>query len=406
MAKVVSAAVAVAVAAGSGPVIGAATAAAGGDGRSAAAQATQLAQDDRAGAAGGDGLGEYSFVPGRTPKAHRAVLKVTVRGLPKGVRARVSVQRRTGDFGKTTKRGGARVMAKIASGAKHLFRYERSGHYLVRGAPVRVGADRYEAHAARVVVSKSHGVHAKVRYYHPDHEHHPLPGVNAPERGTVGVPLPEQPPVPGPTTAPSAGGSGPGSGGGSGGDAGEGVAAPDKPSVAFPITGRGSSRAGDPGQGQWPKCLLTWSFDPGPTLRYDKDPHFEMELLRGVFESMEKLTDYRFAEVNNGGDIKIIVADHLPAFQGVTPSGLTTVTPGAGDFKHALVRLNAHSLFHSDYVRTAEVRQNLYGHEIGHAVGLNHVGDADEIMAPTVPLEHGWASGDAGALREKKTTCS
>jgi hypothetical protein len=347
-------------------------------------------------AAGPEGGTEYSYLPGKGPKAHGAgVIKVVVKGLPRNRKVKVRIERRAADYSRLrlAKMRFVRT-ATVRAGKLHLFRYAtKAGHYYVTGRPISVKGTRFKAHRARVLVNREHGVRVRLRYYGKGHKHFPAPGVNtpAPETGTTPVPPPSQPPEP--TTGPTAPSSPPAS-------------SPPPPAIAYPSTSRGNASSFDRGQGAWRQCTITWSFDPGPTARLGGDPQTEVQLLRGILNSVAGTAGYRFREVAANAELTIQMVDTVAAIGGVVPSGVTLVgPPGGAPFTSATIKFNAGSLLGASVSRI-KVRQNLYAHEIGHALGLNHVTDPAQIMSPVVPNDFGWGAGDVAVLKAMPSTCS
>ena len=356
-----------------------------------------------------------SFPPKKVVRKHKSgVILVRVTGIPKTAKATVRVTRRTPHFKLPRKKSNRLEVVRRVKPyvGRHYAVNKKTGYFTINGRPVRANGTVYKTHTVRVWVNRHHGVRTKLRYYPTGHKHHPVPGVNAPTPGGKATPLP-QPSAsasPTPTPSPSASATPAPSASATPKPTPSSSATPTtspKPAIAFPNTGAGQPTEFSMGKGAWKQCKITWSFDPGPTAQLGADPNTELQLMRGVMNSIEKLANYQLSEVQSGGEIKIRMLDHLAGFPtGKAPAGITVPSPQTGaPFNSALISLNGGMLLGKTTNPGPDIRQNLYAHEIGHAFGLGHVTSPEQIMNATVPVAHGWGNGDLAGLAQMPSTC-
>ena len=148
-----------------------------------------------------------------------------------------------------------------------------------------------------------------------------------------------------------------------------------------------------------PSGEVTWSADltalPIDSMGGYDLTDFELEL-EAAFQAWEDVAAIDFTQVSSGGDVQVMVGTlREPEWVAVTEWNATD-QPGLEQFSSVSVTFDIEELWAPDTGDGFDV-QNFFAvaaHEIGHVIGLEHVGDASQLMFATTLGATSLQSGD------------
>jgi len=149
---------------------------------------------------------------------------------------------------------------------------------------------------------------------------------------------------------------------------------------AFTYQHKGSPVGWNPG------TRLTWSWVDGSAT--------DRAMVAGILRTVGQLTGLRFVQAKSGGQLKLRYG---------TPSGIRV-----GETMFATSYLSQHdcdvaTLAIVTFTKSSKTwsrtwRLNLYLHELGHAVGLDHVHSTRQAMYPSLDGVSAYGAGDRAGL--------